>query len=210
MPAVSLVARGTDSIRTGLSITPPRVVDHASMPPHAPRTGARMPALSRIGARRNSGHAQCLCSRKLCPQRNSVNHRINQRAPRSGTRLRFGPSRTLPAATEENDLGTDLTRVCAMACTESSRLCARVERLCQFGHFVQLRRRVSTTACVKSRPATTRATGCALLQPCQNKTNTRDSRIGLARATSTMQTQMPGSLTDYQIDPSRLVEDDIY
>ncbi|XP_071629765.1 all trans-polyprenyl-diphosphate synthase PDSS1 [Temnothorax longispinosus] len=97
-----------------------------------------------------------------------------------------------------------------MACIGSSRLCARVERLCQYGHFAQLRRRVSTTACVKSRPATTRATGGALLQPCQqNKTNTRDSRIGLARATSTMQTQMPGSLPDYQIDPYRLVEDDI-
>jgi len=39
--------------------------------------------------------------------------------------------------------------------------------------------------------------------------NTRDSRIGLVRATSTMQTQMPGSLPDYQIDPYRLVEDDL-
>ncbi|XP_036143306.1 decaprenyl-diphosphate synthase subunit 1 [Monomorium pharaonis] len=97
-----------------------------------------------------------------------------------------------------------------MACIGSSRLCARVERLCQFGHFAQLRRRVSTTACVKSRPVITRMTGdTSLLQHCQNKANTRDSRIGLARATSTMQTQMPGSLPDYQIDPYRLVEDDI-
>lgn len=43
----------------------------------------------------------------------------------------------------------------------------------------------------------------------QNKTNTRDSRISLARAMSTMQTQMPGSLPDYQIDPYRLIEDDL-
>ncbi|XP_011694039.1 PREDICTED: decaprenyl-diphosphate synthase subunit 1 [Wasmannia auropunctata] len=96
-----------------------------------------------------------------------------------------------------------------MACIGSSRLCARVERLCQFGHFAQLRRKVSTTTCVKSRPVIPARTDGALLQHCQNKTNTRDSRIGLARATSTMQTQMPGSLPDYQIDPYRLVEDDL-
>ncbi|XP_011633789.1 decaprenyl-diphosphate synthase subunit 1 [Pogonomyrmex barbatus] len=95
-----------------------------------------------------------------------------------------------------------------MACIGSSRLCAHVERLCQFGHFAQLRRKVSTTTCVKSRPVNPR-TSNALLPHCQNKTNTRDSRIDLARATSTMQTQMPGSLPDYQIDPYRLVEDDL-
>lgn len=59
-----------------------------------------------------------------------------------------------------------LTIVRAMACIGSSRLCARVERLCQFGHFAQLRRRVSTATCVKSRPAVTRAAG-AFLQHCQ-------------------------------------------
>ncbi|XP_011159100.1 all trans-polyprenyl-diphosphate synthase PDSS1 [Solenopsis invicta] len=96
-----------------------------------------------------------------------------------------------------------------MACIGSSRLCAHVERLCQFGHFAQLRRKVSTTTCVKSRPPIISRTDGAQLLHCQNKTNTRDSRIGLARATSTMQTQMPGSLHDYQIDPYRLVEDEI-
>lgn len=43
----------------------------------------------------------------------------------------------------------------------------------------------------------------------QSKTNTPDRRIGLARTTSTMQTQLPGSLSDYQIDPYRLLEDDL-
>ncbi|RLU21586.1 hypothetical protein DMN91_005959 [Ooceraea biroi] len=95
-----------------------------------------------------------------------------------------------------------------MACIGSGRLCAHVEKLCQFGHFTQLRRKVSTTTCVKSRPVISRTSG-TLLQRCQNKTNTQDSRINLARATSTMQTQMPGSLPDYQIDPYRLIEDDL-
>ncbi|XP_018051649.1 PREDICTED: decaprenyl-diphosphate synthase subunit 1 [Atta colombica] len=96
-----------------------------------------------------------------------------------------------------------------MACIGSSRLCAHVERLCQFGHFAQLRRKVSTTTCVKSRSVLSSRTSGTLLQNCQNKTNSRDSRIGLARATSTMQTQMPGSLPDYQIDPYTLIEDDL-
>ncbi|XP_012216105.1 all trans-polyprenyl-diphosphate synthase PDSS1 [Linepithema humile] len=95
-----------------------------------------------------------------------------------------------------------------MACIGSSRLCAHVEKLCQYGHFTQLRRKVSTTTCAKSRPVDSRPSG-ALLKHCQNKTNTQDSRIGLARATSTMQTQMPGPLPDYQIDPYRLIEDDL-
>lgn len=43
----------------------------------------------------------------------------------------------------------------------------------------------------------------------QNKTNMRDSRIGLARAMSTMQTQMPGSLPEHLIDPYRLLDDDM-
>lgn len=58
------------------------------------------------------------------------------------------------------------TIVFAMACIGSSRLCVRVERLCQFGHFAQLRRKVSTMTCVKSRPVISR-TGDALLQHCQ-------------------------------------------
>ncbi|KAG5317783.1 DPS1 synthase, partial [Pseudoatta argentina] len=109
-----------------------------------------------------------------------------------------------------------------MACIGSSRLCAHVERLCQFGHFAQLRRKVSTTTCVKSRSVLSSRTSGTLLQHYQksaaeahrilgydNKTNSRDSRIGLVRATSTMQTQMPGSLPDYQIDPYTLIEDDL-
>lgn len=53
-----------------------------------------------------------------------------------------------------------------MACIGSSRLCAHVEKLCQFGHFTQLRRKVSTTTCAKSRPVLSRTSG-ALLQRCQ-------------------------------------------
>ncbi|KAH0952497.1 hypothetical protein HN011_001017 [Eciton burchellii] len=92
--------------------------------------------------------------------------------------------------------------------SRSSRLCAHVEKLCQFRHFTQLRRKVSTTTCVKSRPVVSR-TNDALFQRCQNKTNTQESRISLARAMSTMQTQMPGPLAEYQIDPYRLIEDDL-
>ncbi|XP_014467722.1 PREDICTED: decaprenyl-diphosphate synthase subunit 1 [Dinoponera quadriceps] len=101
-----------------------------------------------------------------------------------------------------------LTTVLAMACIASGRLCARAEKLCQFGHFAQLRREVTTTTCAKSRLAVGRTCG-ALLQRCQSKANTPDCRIGLARATSTMQTQMPGSRSDYQIDPYRVIEDDL-
>lgn len=111
-------------------------------------------------------------------------------------------ARTAPAAT------SPFTIVPAMASIGSSRLCAHAEKLCQYGHFTQLRRKVSTTTCAKSRPVVSR-TSAALFQHCQNKTNTRDSRIGFARATSTMQTQMPGSLPDYQIDPYRLAEEDL-
>lgn len=60
-----------------------------------------------------------------------------------------------------------LTIVPAMACIGSSRLCAHVERLCQFGHFAQLRRKVSTTTCVKSRPLIISRTDDAQLLHCQ-------------------------------------------
>lgn len=60
---------------------------------------------------------------------------------------------------------TRLTTVFAMACIGSSRLCARAEKLCQFGHFAQLRRKVSTT-CVKSRPRIDQQTS-TLIQHCQ-------------------------------------------
>lgn len=58
-----------------------------------------------------------------------------------------------------------LTIVSAMASIGSGRLCAHAEKLCQYGHFTQLRRKVSTT-CAKSRPAVSRTSG-ALFQHCQ-------------------------------------------
>ncbi|XP_066581663.1 all trans-polyprenyl-diphosphate synthase PDSS1 [Prorops nasuta] len=94
-----------------------------------------------------------------------------------------------------------------MACIGSSRLCARAEKLCQFGHFAQLRRKVSTT-CTKSRPEIPTSTS-TLVQHCQ-KRSTRECRLGVAgRAMSSMQTQQPGSLPEYQVDPYRLLEDDL-
>ncbi|XP_032666618.1 decaprenyl-diphosphate synthase subunit 1 [Odontomachus brunneus] len=95
-----------------------------------------------------------------------------------------------------------------MACIASGRLCARAEKLCQFRHFAQLRREVTTSTCAKSQPAVSQTCG-TLLQRCQSKTNTPDCRIGLVRATSTMQTQLPGSVADDQVDPYRLLENDL-
>lgn len=43
-----------------------------------------------------------------------------------------------------------------MACIGSSRLCARAEKLCQFGHFSEIRKKLSTTF-VKSRVEIERA-----------------------------------------------------
>lgn len=60
---------------------------------------------------------------------------------------------------------TRLTTVFAMACTGSSRLYARAEKLCQFGHFAQLRRKLSTT-CVKSRSSIEQPTS-TFIQHCQ-------------------------------------------
>ncbi|XP_071866039.1 decaprenyl diphosphate synthase subunit 1 qless [Bombus fervidus] len=94
-----------------------------------------------------------------------------------------------------------------MACIGSSRLCARAEKLCQFRHLTQLRRKVSTT-CVKSRPRIENPTS-TLVQHCQSRTSTRDCRTNVARMMSSMQTQLPGSLHDYQVDPYRLLEDDL-
>ncbi|XP_015588460.1 decaprenyl-diphosphate synthase subunit 1 [Cephus cinctus] len=95
-----------------------------------------------------------------------------------------------------------------MACVGSSRLCARVEKLCQFGQFAQFRRKVSTT-CVKFRqefqqPAKT------VVQHCKTDSRTRIcSRLEGVRSMSSMQTQQPGSLPEYQVDPYRLLEDDL-
>ncbi|XP_043601902.1 all trans-polyprenyl-diphosphate synthase PDSS1 [Bombus pyrosoma] len=94
-----------------------------------------------------------------------------------------------------------------MACIGSSRLCARAEKLCQFRHLAQLRRKVSTT-CVKSRPRIEHPTS-TLVQHCQSRTSTRDCRTNVARMMSSMQTQLPGSLHDYQVDPYRLLDDDL-
>lgn len=69
-------------------------------------------------------------------------------------------ARTAPAAT------SPFTIVPAMASIGSSRLCAHAEKLCQYGHFTQLRRKVSTTTCAKSRPVVSR-TSAALFQHCQ-------------------------------------------
>lgn len=43
----------------------------------------------------------------------------------------------------------------------------------------------------------------------QSSTSTRDCRTSVARMMSSMQTQLPGSLHDYQVDPYRLLEDDL-
>ncbi|KAG7190890.1 hypothetical protein KM043_006951 [Ampulex compressa] len=94
-----------------------------------------------------------------------------------------------------------------MACIGSSRFCARAEKLCQFGHFAQFRRKVSTT-CVKSRPGIGQPTDI-LVQHCQSRTNMRENKTGVAKMMSSMQTQLPGSLHDYQVDPYRLLEDDL-
>lgn len=95
-----------------------------------------------------------------------------------------------------------------MACIGSSRFCARAEKLCQFKHFAQLRKKISTT-CVKSGTIIKHSTN-NFVQHCQNRTSTRDSKTNIARMMSSMQTQLPGSLYDSdQIDPYRLLEDDL-
>ncbi|XP_043482436.1 all trans-polyprenyl-diphosphate synthase PDSS1 [Leptopilina heterotoma] len=94
-----------------------------------------------------------------------------------------------------------------MACIGSTRFCARAEKLCQFGHFAQFRRKVST-ACVKFRQVVEQPTS-PLLQHCQKQSCSRSHRFGVARAMSSMQTQQPGSLPDYQVDPYQLLDDDL-
>ncbi|XP_076174381.1 decaprenyl diphosphate synthase subunit 1 qless isoform X4 [Ptiloglossa arizonensis] len=43
----------------------------------------------------------------------------------------------------------------------------------------------------------------------QSRTSTLDYRTNVTRMMSSMQTQLPGSLYDYQVDPYRLLEDDL-
>ncbi|XP_046410678.1 all trans-polyprenyl-diphosphate synthase PDSS1 isoform X1 [Neodiprion pinetum] len=95
-----------------------------------------------------------------------------------------------------------------MACIGSGRLCARVEKLCQFGHFTQVRRKVST-ACVRFRQDIPQS-GSTLVQHCQNGARSRvRGVIPGSRAVSSMQTQQPGSLPEFQVDPYRLIDDDL-
>ncbi|XP_033213043.1 decaprenyl-diphosphate synthase subunit 1 [Belonocnema kinseyi] len=86
-----------------------------------------------------------------------------------------------------------------MACLGSvPRVCARA----------QFRRKVST-ACVKPPCVTVERPSNTLLQHCQKETCSRNRRMGVARAMSSIQTQQPGSLPDYQVDPYRLLDDDL-
>ncbi|KAJ9573751.1 hypothetical protein L9F63_008875, partial [Diploptera punctata] len=65
-----------------------------------------------------------------------------------------------------------LTTVWAMACISSGRLCARVEKLCQLGHNVQPKRKISSYVKIKqfcvqplTRPLVQNCQQCRLLFP---------------------------------------------
>ncbi|XP_069681823.1 all trans-polyprenyl-diphosphate synthase PDSS1 [Periplaneta americana] len=88
-----------------------------------------------------------------------------------------------------------LTTVWTMACIGSGRLCARVEKWCQLGHSIQARRKAST--CVRIKHFDVQPVTRTLVQSCQS------------RALSSARPQQPGSLPDYQVDPYRLLEDDL-
>ncbi|XP_063979631.1 all trans-polyprenyl-diphosphate synthase PDSS1 isoform X1 [Diachasmimorpha longicaudata] len=95
-----------------------------------------------------------------------------------------------------------------MACIGSSRLCARVEKLCQQSvKFIHFKRRF-TTDCVKfhqdNQPSFNQ-----FLQQCKQQYPSRVERMGKCRSISSMQTQQPGSLPELHIDPYRLLEDDL-
>ncbi|XP_012283253.1 decaprenyl-diphosphate synthase subunit 1 isoform X1 [Orussus abietinus] len=94
-----------------------------------------------------------------------------------------------------------------MACIGSGRLCARMEKLCQFGHFGQFRRKVSTSSVKLRRDV--QQPSAVFVQRCQNTGRTRDCRFANVRTMSSMQTQQPGSLPDCQVDPYRLLDDDL-
>ncbi|XP_015124804.1 decaprenyl-diphosphate synthase subunit 1 isoform X2 [Diachasma alloeum] len=94
-----------------------------------------------------------------------------------------------------------------MAGIGSSRLCARVEKLCQQSvNFVHFKRRF-TTGCVKfhqdNQPSFNQ-----FLQQCKQHP-ARGERMGKCRSMSSMQTQQPGSLPELHVDPYRLLEDDL-
>ncbi|XP_019865686.1 all trans-polyprenyl-diphosphate synthase PDSS1 [Aethina tumida] len=111
-----------------------------------------------------------------------------------------------------------------MASIGSSRICARVqEKLCQWGHspifkrhsinvrskfgFHTVNRTIVTIPEIKNPvlnklAATGTASGC--WHPC-----IRPEVAGTAFSYSTMRTQQPGSLPEYQVDPYALLEDDL-
>ncbi|XP_058798419.1 all trans-polyprenyl-diphosphate synthase PDSS1 [Phymastichus coffea] len=90
-----------------------------------------------------------------------------------------------------------------MACLGSSRLCARAEKLCQ------LRRNLTTSASLRRELDNPQAAlSTRLIQRCQMSTG-NEHCASLARAMSSMQTQQPGSLADYRVEPYQLLEDDL-
>jgi decaprenyl-diphosphate synthase subunit 1 len=119
-----------------------------------------------------------------------------------------------------------LTTVLTMASIGSGRLCARVqEKLCQWGQSTQFRREASS--CVRTKfglqtslrkvpqerqnqkqsqslAATAASTVSQCWHPCS-----RPEVAATARSFSTMRTQQPGSLPEYQVDPYHLLEDDL-
>ncbi|XP_011312130.1 decaprenyl-diphosphate synthase subunit 1 [Fopius arisanus] len=95
-----------------------------------------------------------------------------------------------------------------MACIGSSRLCSRVEKLCQQSvKFVHFKRRFAT-GCVKF-PQDNQPSFNHFLQQCKQQSSARGDRLGKCRSMSSMQTQQPGSLPELHIDPYRLLEDDL-
>ncbi|KOX73069.1 Decaprenyl-diphosphate synthase subunit 1 [Melipona quadrifasciata] len=67
-------------------------------------------------------------------------------------------------------------------------------------------------SCVVNLPATTKLViqeHSYLNVIADTESRTRDCRTSIARMMSSMQTQLPGSLHDYQIDPYRLLDDDL-
>ncbi|GLV41305.1 qless [Carabus blaptoides fortunei] len=117
-----------------------------------------------------------------------------------------------------------------MACIGSGRLCARVqEKLCQLGQTAQIKGKASYVRNKIGFQSVTRN----LYQQCQNhlghSTLPRSSSVAATtlcdgwhpcsnpdrgsplytRSLTTMHTHQPGSLPEYQIDPYRLLEDDL-
>ncbi|XP_025832400.1 decaprenyl-diphosphate synthase subunit 1 isoform X1 [Agrilus planipennis] len=119
------------------------------------------------------------------------------------------------------------TTVLTMACLGSARLCVRVqEKLCQLGHLSQITRNNSTCVRSKGFPAFITVNNSQKCQdnsrvslPLNNSTVSsvsgcwhpcnRPETAATARNYATMRTQQPGPLPVYQVDPYRLLEDDL-